>query len=671
MSVHRLLVLGGKPDTPLAPLSGLEGLGAKRLAALNREGIFDRIDLLLRIPRRYEDRRIPQGFETLYKNQGRGRVCTRVKVLETEFFYARGKRTPKIWVDDGGGNASLLCFGRPFLGTRLTPGSHWLFAGDVVLRRGELQSSSFEVLPEEEAEQFFRIVPSYSPVDAIYPTILRRLYSQALDEAGSITDLYGDALDQLGLPRIGWALEHIHRPKSPEDIDAARRRLAYGELRNLHHDQQKNGKRAEIRTEPVGRADGGLLQKELIASLGFPLTEDQLSCVSDINRELLPGRGMYRLLQGDVGSGKTLVALLAALRVVENGEQVAFMVPTEILARQHKDTIQSLLAGIASRDLSSLIYMFIAAMEGSERKAALEAMTAGSSGIWIGTHSLFGEKVDFANLGLVIIDEQHRFGVNQREQLRSKASLDRVLLLSATPIPRTLTLTLFGNMDISTIRTMPSGRLPVSTHLAVMGKEEKVYTEVEKHLARGQQAYFVYPRIEDEGDEQVLKSAEEMHRQLRRRFPAYAAGLVHGKQTVLERQQEMQAFVEGKYHILVATTVIEVGVDVPNASVMVIEHAERFGLAALHQLRGRVGRGSVQSYCYLIYDSSLTPEARERLRVMKEHRDGFALAEADLRIRGPGSIAGVEQSGYLRLEFASLHRDIDLIEAVAKGSYRI
>ena len=484
-----------------------------------------------------------------------------------------------------------------------------------------------------------------------------------------------EELEGLRLPEIDRALEQIHRPRSLEEIEPARRRLAYGELRRLYFEQRPSiRKKRELiheRSSSYDSSEPSLLQQELIDSLGFPLSGDQLGCISEINRDLSSGAGMQRLLQGDVGSGKTLVALLAALKVVEDGGQVAFMVPTELLAYQHEENIRTMLERIGSGNSAPNLHIFIAAMGKAEKEAALGAM-ADSPGIWLGTHSLFSEGVNFSNLQLVIIDEQHRFGVNQREQLRSKALVDRILMLSATPIPRTLTLTLFGNMDISTIRTMPAGRLPVITHLAAMGREEKVYVEVEKQLALGRQGYFVYPRIEgneDEADEgrQELKGAGQMYAELKKRFPAYSVGMVHGRQNVAERREEMRAFLQGERHILVATTVIEVGVDVSNATVMVIEHAERFGLAALHQLRGRVGRGRFQSYCYLVYDPALTEEGKERLKVMKEQKDGFDLAEADLRIRGPGSIVGMEQSGYLKLEFASLYEDLDLIEALGRS----
>lgn len=405
-----------------------------------------------------------------------------------------------------------------------------------------------------------------------------------------------------------------------------------------------------------------------MSSLPFSLTADQLSVYAGLADAFLRSPETH-LLQGDVGSGKTLVALLAALDIMEAGGQAAFMVPTEILARQHLQSTRRLFARAGLEDSYLSPRLYIADMPEEEKETCRREMEEGGAGLVIGTHSLFSRNVSFQSLKLVIIDEQHRFGVAQRGELSRKAENPHVLMLSATPIPRTLTMTLFNNMRLWTIRSMPGGRKPIHTHLAVMGKEEKVYRAVGELLARGERAYFVYPRIESDGNEheQGLKSAEEMYEQLKRRFPGVSVGLVHGRQDMLTRQKEMESFQEGVHRILVATSVVEVGLDVPEATAMVIEHAERFGLAALHQLRGRVGRGALQSYCYLVYDHRLTTDGKKRLRIMKEHTDGFVIAEEDLQIRGPGNIAGVEQSGYLDLEYASLYGDRDLIEAAARS----
>jgi ATP-dependent DNA helicase RecG len=703
MSLEKLQALGGAilPDTKLPALDSIKGLGPARIKQLNAAGIFTIIDLILRLPRDYDDRRIARSIGSLYSQQGSGRAYSRIVVLATEYFFARGKRVPKIWVEDApnqegpSGRGSLLLFGRPFLARQLSPGSEWLLAADFSLRFGELQSSSFEIqsaIPKDgsdPASEFFRIRGRYSRIEGFSAPQLARLTDQALR---TVIPMIGDddklrggrfaaELRSLGLPHIGRALESLHHPQDPAELEPARRRLAYAELQQLLLQQRREREhwggrsRRGIRADRPGEAPGSEagfspLQQILLERLPFELTDDQKAAALEINADLDDSR-LYRLLQGDVGSGKTLVALLAALRVAESGGQTALMVPTEILARQHFARISAIL-GNAMEDAAG-VYLLTASMDGGEQREVRQRMAGGEPGIYIGTHSLFSGKVEFADLRLVIIDEQHRFGVNQRAQLRSKASCDNLLMLSATPIPRTLTLSVFGGMDISTIRSMPAGRKPIVTHLAVMGKEEKVYQAVGRHLADGQRAYFVYPRIEEddedspgaEDDERRLKSAEAMYAELQQRYPGYPAGLVHGRIPAQERQEIMTAFAAGELSILVATTVIEVGVDVPAATAIVIEHAERFGLAALHQLRGRVGRGELQSYCYLVYDPRVTEDGVQRLRVMKESGDGFVIAEEDLRIRGPGNIRGVEQSGYIDLEFASLHEDIDLIEELS------
>ncbi len=715
MSREKLSALGGRISRPdFEPsLKDVRGLGPARSKLLNKAGIFSPVDLLLHLPRNYDDRRTPVTLGDLYSKQGSGRACTEVVVIAQEYFFARGRRVPKIWVEDsprdaGGpapsrviGRASLLLFGRPFLAKQMLPGSRWLLAATVNIKFGELQSSSFEIAKITEgqegassrAEDFFRISPVYPRVEGISGSLLKGYIQKAADLLlPSLEDdpqMRGGAfvsdLRELGLPDLSQALKTLHYPENPDDIRPARRRLAYAELQHFILQQRRSSQAAEPAAEPAGGqitpsnrdTSGGLTgaQRQLRASLPFELTGDQLRAVEEINADLAAG-GMQRLLQGDVGSGKTLVALLAALFAVESGGQVALMVPTEILARQHFKKI-GLLVGNLERfrgdgPFRAVLRLLTAALSPEEQKAAREDMKTGVPGIYLGTHSLFSTKVEFADLRLVIIDEQHRFGVNQRAQLRSKAQCDNILMLSATPIPRTLTLTIFGNMSVSTIRNMPRGRKPIITHLAALGKEEKVYKAIEQRLNAGEQSYFVYPRIEDPEDDDDagtrggLKSAEGMLDELRQRFPGRRIGLVHGRLDAEQREETMDGFASGEIDVLVATTVIEVGVDVPRASAIVIEHAERFGLSALHQLRGRVGRGELQSYCYLVYDPQVGEDGKNRLMAMKNSTDGFAIAEEDLRIRGPGNISGVEQSGYLELEFASLYDDLDLIEELSR-----
>ncbi len=367
---------------------------------------------------------------------------------------------------------------------------------------------------------------------------------------------------------------------------------------------------------------------------------------------------MTRLLQGDVGSGKTLVAFLAALFSIGSGFQVAFMVPTEVLARQHADSAARLL-----EPLGINVAMLTGGLK-SERKAPLlKALADGEIHMVMGTHALFSEEVVFHNLGLAVIDEQHRFGVLQRLALLGKGKLPDLLLMTATPIPRTLALTVFGDLDISTIKTMPPGRKPIDTHLTREGNEKKVYSWVKREIEKGRQAYFIYPLIQ-QSDKLALKSAEQMFDNLQNTlFPRFTLGLIHSKLPEEEKQSVMERFVSGTLDILVSTTVVEVGVDVPNATCMVIEHAERFGLAALHQLRGRVGRGVHKSYAFLIFSKTLTENGIKRLKVMKEQNDGFLIAEEDLKIRGPGEMTGVRQAGSFGLKVADIIEDASLLRS--------
>jgi ATP-dependent DNA helicase RecG len=393
--------------------------------------------------------------------------------------------------------------------------------------------------------------------------------------------------------------------------------------------------------------------------------------VEEILADLGAARPMARLLQGDVGSGKTLVAFLSALPYVELGYQVAFVAPTELLAKQHAENAARLLEPLGVR-----LAFLSGNVKGAARAPLLQAVAAGEVDIVVGTHAVFTEQVSFRDLRYAVIDEQHRFGVRQRELLIEKGNgadghRPDVLLMTATPIPRTLALTVFGDMETSVIRTMPPGRKPIRTHLARQENERKVYERVREELAAGRQAYFVYPLVR-ESEKLSLRDAEGMYERLSREvFPEFRLALIHSQVHEEEKLERMAAFTRGEVDVLVATSVVEVGVDVANATCLVVEHAERFGLAALHQLRGRVGRGTHQSYAFFVYDDALTEEGKQRLKVLYENADGFSIAEEDLKIRGPGELTGTRQAGYVRFRVADLARDMDLMNAARADAFGI
>lgn len=670
----------------VAPLSELKGAGPVLVRKLERLGLFTAADLLLHIPRDYEDRseRRPLG------EFNRGPVNCRVTVLAHDWFGYGRMRTLKIWVqDEEGTRAGLVCFNRPFLERSLPVGQVLSLFGRFEYRYGELQSSAFEAEPLDPQPGIGTgtpqgpsagagladgspagVIPVYPLTDGVPQGVMRKLTTRAVARWGMVDDeLPHSVLQARNFLHKAEALRLIHRPPRPEDVIVARHTLAYEELFYL---QIMIGRRAMDRRE--GATDRppppGHLVRALAERLPFALTADQQRVLGEIATDLGSPWPMARLLQGDVGSGKTLVAFMAALYTIAAGGQAVLMVPTELLARQHADTAARLLEPLGVR----LAYLSGNVAEPA-RKPLLTALAVGEIDLLIGTHALFSDGVEYKNLRLVIVDEQHRFGVLQRLAIGAKGRRPDVLMMSATPIPRTLALTAYGDLSVSTIRTMPPGRKAVITHLARQGNEQRVYEFVRKELAAGRKAYFVYPLV-DRSDKLELKNAEAMFVHLRDRvFPQFKGGLIHSRLPEDEKKATMAAFAgkaeEPSLSFLVATSVVEVGVDVPEATCMVIEHAERFGLAALHQLRGRVGRSDLQSYCFLVWSDKLGEDGKKRVLAMKETCDGFAIAETDLLIRGPGEITGTTQAGALRLNFADPVRDAELLEAARKDALSI
>jgi ATP-dependent DNA helicase RecG len=649
----------------------LRGVGPVLAAHLARLGVATVRDLLLHLPRGYEDRRVPVPLAAAVAAGSRAFV--EVTVVSLDRVGGGWRATPRAVVTDGESEAALLCFGRSFLGRVLLPGRRFRVWGTFKPGRLGPESSDFELESAGvPAAAFGRVLPVYPLTEGLAQGAVRRAVRAALEAAlPSLEDTLGAGLRAArGLPTAAAALRAVHAPADPAEAEAGRRALAWEELFRFELSLMR--RRLPRTATRAPRPIDARLCDAALARLPFTLTPDQAAVLAEIAADLGAPWPMARLLQGDVGSGKTLVALLSALLVTAGGAQAAFAAPTELLARQHAENAARLLEPIGVR-----VAFLSGAVTGEPRRLLLAALAAGEIDILFGTHALFSRDVAFRRLGLVVVDEQHKFGVRQRMAMLAKGAAPDLLLMTATPIPRTLALTAFGDLDVSTIRTMPPGRLPVITHLARQANAGKVYRRVREELDRGRQAYFVYPLIGDAeadvpGTPAALKDAESAFRQLRGEiYPDVEAALIHSRVPEEQMVRAMAGFAAGRVKVLAATSVVEVGVDVANAACMVVEHAERFGLSTLHQLRGRVGRGAAQSYAFLVYGDELTPEGVERLKIMKETADGFRIAERDLALRGPGELLGVRQSGFLRFRTADLTRDADLLVSARDEASRI
>jgi len=579
----------------------------------------------------------------------------------------KGLRVFRAVLRDASGLLECAWPGQPFLERQIKKGQLLLATGPVRYYHGrQLVPREFVILADEgeEGPEGGMVLPVYPATEGLTHRQIRSLIQQHLDALLALADdPHPQALrDAVGVSDLRSALTAVHRPATVADAELGRQRLAFDEL----FDQQLVQARARALAK---RARAGIrfeLRKEfttrLKQHLPFELTGDQRRAVRDIADDMTAPLRMHRLLMGDVGTGKTVVALFAMLLALENDYQAAMMAPTELLAEQHGATLTRLLEPLALRP-----ELLIGRLAAPEKAAARERIATGASRLVVGTHALIQESVRFRRLGLVVIDEQHRFGVEQRAALVEKGDAPDVLLLTATPIPRSLALTLYGDLDVTELRERPPGRGTVKTALRTEGARAKIYEFIRSECAAGRQAYVIYPVI-DESERADLKAATTMAAALARAFPELRVGLVHGRQKPDERDGAMRAFRDGAIHVLVATSVIEVGIDVPNATVMLIEHAERFGLAQLHQLRGRVGRGAAASHCILLCDvAAATP----RLRAFTETTDGFRIAELDLQERGMGELAGARQSGGALLRYANFATDLPLLEAARRAAGQI
>ncbi|HEY2145024.1 MAG TPA: ATP-dependent DNA helicase RecG [Steroidobacteraceae bacterium] len=660
-----------RPVIDLKPVTILRGVGESLAARLRALGIETTQDLLFLLPLRYEDRTRVVPLGELRPGQ---RAAVEGEVLLTEVAF-RGRRQMLCKIADGSGFLTLRFF--HFTAQQqqgLARGARIRCFGEA--RRGakglEIVHPEYRrVDPQAHGAAEDHLTPIYPLTEGVTQGRLRMLVGLALDQIGAsdLKDWLPQAvLADSRLPSLREALQYVHRPPADAPVDLllswrhpAQRRLAFEEL--LAHQLSLKLLRQRIQSDPGWPlASSGTLKTDLLAALPFRMTAAQQRVLLEIERDLMMAKPMLRLVQGDVGCGKTLVAALAATQAIQTGRQVALMAPTELLADQHAQNFRRWF-----EPLSVTVALLSGRQTGKARSAVLEGIRAGHAPIVIGTHALFQESVEFSSLALIIVDEQHRFGVHQRLTLREKGAMDghqpHQLIMTATPIPRTLAMTAYADLDVSVIDELPPGRTPVKTVVTPQTRRDEVVQRIRTACLAGRQAYWVCPLI-DESEEMPYQAAEETATALREALPELKVGLVHGRMPPRTKESIMRRFKDGETHLLVATTVIEVGVDVPNATLMVIENAERAGLAQLHQLRGRVGRGQYESSCLLLYRAPLSSMARLRLSVMRDTNDGFEVARRDLELRGPGELLGTRQTGLAQMRVADLIRDADLLPRV-------
>ncbi|MBI5700652.1 ATP-dependent DNA helicase RecG [Candidatus Saganbacteria bacterium] len=642
------------------PVQYLKGVGPALANILSKIGIFSIEDLIYYFPYEYEDRSVATRIGSIKCPQDR--IVIKGEITHVEKQQTKNRFSIlKVTLNDKTGDIKAVFFNQPFLDRQFKPGVKLIITG-----RSEMNhfQGGLQVIPKEwelDTGKTLAIVPIYHLTESLYAKTLRKIISNAIDlHLNDITDVIpGSILKKYGLQNIQESIKNLHFPKDLNNIGTYKNRIIFEDLFLF---QLGLGMRKKDFSR--GKCIQFKIKHEIIDAfpIDFELTRAQNKVLSDIFSDLSSGLSMHRLLQGDVGSGKTVVAALACFAVIKNGFQAAVLAPTEILAQQHFEKMSKWFKTHKVRLLT-----------GTSQRAAKKAVPAGrqeylDDDLVIGTHALIEDKIKFNKLGIAVIDEQHRFGVLQRSALKEKGINPHFLFMTATPIPRSLALTLYGDLDRSIIDEMPPGRTPVKTHFVPNQKRKNSYDFMRSKISEGQQIFIVCPLVSESETLDLKAAVDEAELLQKEIFPEFIVGLVHGKMKPKDKDEVMEQFRNKKIHILVSTTVIEVGIDIPNASIMVIEHSERFGLSQLHQLRGRVGRGQNESYCFLMGDPK-TPEAKTRIKAMINTNDGFKIAEADLKLRGPGDFYGARQSGLPEFHMADIIRDENTLDIARNEAF--
>lgn len=649
-----------------SPITALKGIGEKTAALFHRVGVDTVGELLSYYPRTYDVYEPPVTFANIEEDK----IQAVTGFVRKAPVSARAGRTTvtTLTLEEFGEHLHLSWFHMPFLRNSLTPGSTWIFRGRIQKKKGRLLMEQPEIFtPEAYEEKLHAMQPVYSLTSGLSNKTVEKAVRQALEEITLEKEyLPGDIRTGQQFAESNFAARAIHFPADKEELLLARRRLVFDEffffilaLRQLREKRDQQENRCVI--------SEGERVRQLFSALPYELTGAQKRVLGEIEKDLKSSSVMNRLVQGDVGSGKTIVAAAALLAAADSGFQGAFMAPTEVLARQHAASLQELFERLEPK---TEIVLLTGSMTAKEKREAYEKIASGEADLVIGTHALIQDKVTFKKLGLVVTDEQHRFGVRQRETLAGKGDTPHVLVMSATPIPRTLAIIIYGDLDISVIDELPANRLPIKNCVVDESYRPTAYRFLEKEVFAGRQVYIICPMVE-ENPELEIENVVDYAKKLREALdPSISVAYLHGKMKPSEKNEIMEAFASGSIQVLVSTTVVEVGVNVPNATVMMVENAERFGLAQLHQLRGRVGRGAHQSYCIFI-SGTKSKDTKKRLEILKKSNDGFYISSEDLKLRGPGDLFGVRQSGLLEFKIGDIFTDARILQEASEEAAKL